>query len=65
MYNYYGLLMQFTQGTTPCRKHLTRHHPEYLIDEAIHIGYIIKIREQTDGDPVYAITELGRKTRDN
>lgn len=32
---YYGMLMQFTNGTTSCRSHLSRHYSTELIDEAI------------------------------
>ncbi len=65
MNEFYGLLVQFTGGTTPCREHLLRHHSEALVDEAIQLGYIAKIRENDDGDSVYAITKSGKNKRDN
>ena len=61
---FYGMLMQFTQGTTPCRKHLIRHYSAELIDEAVELGYIVQIRTNETGDPVYAITDKGKELRD-
>ena len=61
---FYGMLMQFTKGTTPCRNHLARHYSTELIDEAIELGYIIQIRINETGDPVYAITDKGKELRD-
>lgn len=61
--SFYGLLMQFTNGTTPCRQHLMRRFPK-IVDQAIELGYIVEIRCNEDGDPVYAITELGKRIRD-
>lgn len=62
---FYELLMQFTGGTTPSRKNLSKHYSENLIDEAINLGYIKEIGKNDIGDPVYGITESGRQTRDN
>lgn len=65
MNNFYGLFMQFTHGTTPCREHLLKKYPETLNDEAIELGYIAKICKNTYGDEVYDITNLGKNARDN
>lgn len=59
------LLMEFTHGTTPCRKHLVRRYGNELVDEALEKGYIVQIGVTDIGDPRYAITELGKKIRDN
>lgn len=65
MSNFYGLLTQFSQGTTPCRRHLERHYDPKLVDEAIEHGFIREIGKNEDGDALYMITELGRNIRDN
>ncbi len=65
MNKFYSLLMQFTQGTTPSRLHLVHKYNEDLVDEAIHMGYIIEIRKNEYGEPVYAITPAGRSARDD
>lgn len=64
MNKYYELLMQFTNGTTPCRKRLLRKYDEALIDEAINLGYIEEVRKNDIHDPIYAITKLGKEIRD-
>lgn len=65
MNKFYGLLMQFTHGTTPCRKHLLKNYSPILIDESIELGYIVEIRKNAYGEAVYAITDLGKNIRDN
>ena len=65
MTKFYSMLMQFTQGTTPTRLHLVHTHNEDLVDEAIRMGYIIEIRKNEYGEPVYAITPLGKSVRDH
>lgn len=62
--NFYGLLIQFTKGTTPSRKHLLKHHSSEIIDKAIDLGYIVETRRNTYNEPVYAITNLGKEVRD-
>ena len=64
MNKFYGILMQFTNGTTPCRNHLLRQYPATLIDEAVQLAYIVEIRKNNWGDPVYTITYSGRNIRD-
>lgn len=62
--NFYGMLMQFTRGTTPCREHLLKSHSADLIDAAIQLGYIREIHRNAYDDPVYMITDLGKNVRD-
>lgn len=62
--NFYGLLMQFTKGTTPSRRHLLKHYSSEMIDMAIDLGYIVEIRRNDYNEPVYAITDMGRDIRD-
>lgn len=64
MNKFYSILMQFTNGTTPCREHLLRHYQASLVDEAIQLGYIVEIRKNSFGDSVYMITDSGRSVRD-
>ena len=61
---FYGLLMQFSNGTTPCRSHLEKRFDVELIDAAIDSGYIREIKRNSCDDPVYQITLLGREVRD-
>ena len=65
MNDYYTMLMEFTQGTTPCWTHLTRRFSEKLVRSAIELGYIVQIGCNSNNDPIYAITEKGIKKRDN
>ena len=65
MNKFYSMLMQFTQGTTPSRAHLKQQYGEELIDEALRSGYIIEIRKNEFGEPVYAITIDGKSQRDD
>lgn len=61
---FYGMLMQFTRGTHPCRKHLSRHYSAELVDEALEAGLISQLGTNDLGDPVYYITEKGKEVRD-
>lgn len=65
MKDLYGLLMQFTNGTTPCRDYLLKNFPTEKVERALSLGYIIEIRKNAYNDSVYAITDLGRRYRDN
>lgn len=61
---FYEILMQFTNATMPCRKHLLRRYSADLIDEAIDLELIVQVRRNEFGDPVYTITDKGKKLRD-
>jgi len=64
MNDFYGFLMEFSQGTTPRKEHLERRYtPEKLI-EAIEKGYIIECGRTSEGEPKYSITALGKEVRD-
>ena len=65
MNKFYSMLMRFTQGTTPSRAHLKQKYGEELIDEALRLGYIIELRKNEFGEPVYAITIDGKSKRDD
>lgn len=64
MGNYYGFLMEFTKGTTPCREHLVRRYGESVVDGAISSGYIMECGTNSWGDIKYTITSKGKKERD-
>lgn len=64
MENFYGFLMEFTNGTTPCREHLLRRYSSKTIQEAIEKGYIQEYGKTSDGDIKYIITTLGKEMRD-
>lgn len=61
---FYGMLMQFTHDTHPCREHLSRRYSAELVDEALNEGLISQLRTNDSGDPVYYITEKGKEVRD-
>ncbi len=63
-YNYYGLLMEFTNGSTPCREHLVKRYSENIVESAIKKGYIREYGQNTLGDTIYCITEKGKYRRD-
>ena len=63
--NEYQFLMEFTQGTHPCYSHLERRYGEEMIEYALEKNYIIKFSKTTDGEDKFAITEDGKKRRDN
>lgn len=62
--NLYGLLVQFSHGTTPSETHLMRHYSKDLIEYAIENGYIVQVGKNTYGDSIYTITENGKNIRD-
>lgn len=62
---FYGMLVQFSQGSDVSRSHLRRRYTDEMIDEAIRLGYIVEVRRHEDGDPVYRITNKGRSARDD
>lgn len=64
MNEFYSLLMQFAQESEACRKHLLKNYDEDLINKAITNGYLYELRKNDIGDPVYAITEKGKRKRD-
>lgn len=64
MMTFYGLLLQCSNGTTPCRSHLVKMFGDELVDDAIEQGYIREIRKNSSGEPVYQITLLGKDARD-
>lgn len=64
MNQWYGFLMNFTQGATPCRKYLLRRYSEAEIDEAIRLGYITQVSVNDLNDPQYQITDCGKDARD-
>ena len=61
---FYGLLTQFSKGTTPCRSHLEKIYGAELVDAAIDRGYIEEIKRNSCDDPVYRLTSLGKEVRD-
>lgn len=61
---YHLLLTLFTKGSCNTRSRLLRRFPENMIDEAIALGMIVEVRKDDVGIPVYAITEVGRRLRD-
>lgn len=61
---YHLLLALFTKGSCNTRSRLLRKFPERTIDEAIALGLIVEVRKDDVGIPVYAITEMGRRLRD-
>lgn len=65
MNEYYKILIEFSQGTTPCRSHLIRRHGIDLLTKCIQNNYIIKIGENSNGDAIYSITNIGKQKRDN
>ena len=65
MNKYYKILIEFSNGTTPCKPHLIRRYGEDLLKECLQKEYIIQIGTNSVGDPIYTITEKGRQKRDN
>ena len=64
MNEFFKMLVVFTNGNTPCRKYLVEKFSAELVDEAIREEYIIEIRKNDLGDPVYDITQKGKDKRD-
>ena len=62
---YYLLLTLFSNGSLNTRSRLLRKFSENIIDEAVALGLIFEIRKDKAGIPVYAITEAGRRIRDD
>ncbi|MDE6111190.1 MAG: hypothetical protein K2F65_04650 [Eubacterium sp.] len=62
--NLYGLLTQFSQGTTPSKTRLLRIYSSDLIDYAISKGYILQIGLNSYNEPIYSITLKGKALRD-
>ena len=62
---FYNLLMEFTNGSTPCVGLLYRRHTKELVNEAIKLKYIVECGENTYGEILYTITSLGKSIRDN
>lgn len=61
---YHLLLTLFSKGSCNTRSRLLRKFPEKTVYEAVALGLIMEIRKDDAGIPVYAITEAGRKLRD-
>lgn len=64
MKDFYGFLIEFSQGTTPRKEHLVRRYSEDKLQEALEKGYIKEYGKTSDGEPMYAITDLGKEIRD-
>ena len=64
MNKFYGFLMEFSRGTTPCREHLIKRYSSEMITEALEKGYIFECGKNEYNDIKYSITELGKKVRD-
>lgn len=64
MNKFYSMLMQFTNETQCSRTHLQSNYSNELIDEALKNGYIVEIRNNVYGDPIYMITTKGKEKRD-
>lgn len=61
---YHKLLMLFTNGSTCTKLRLLRLYDENDIYKAIDLGLIYESHKDDTNTPVYNITELGRKIRD-
>ncbi|MCH5193590.1 MAG: hypothetical protein J1F11_06485 [Oscillospiraceae bacterium] len=61
---WYGFLMEFTKGTTPCREHLVKRYSEEMLLEALKNKYIEECKNNKSNDIKYRITDLGKKVRD-
>lgn len=64
MSDFYGLLMEFSQGTTPRKEHLERRYTPEKVHEAIDKGYIKECGKTSEGETMYMITSLGKEMRD-
>ena len=62
---YYAILIEFTQGTTPCKDHLIHRYGEELLDACLTEGYIVPDGTNSAGDTKYRITPAGRAKRDD
>lgn len=58
---FYKMLILFSQGSTHDRDRLLHRYPEELVDEAIAKGYILELRKEKFGVPIYGITPLGKE----
>ncbi|MBQ3138642.1 MAG: hypothetical protein IJN11_10990 [Oscillospiraceae bacterium] len=64
MNDFYGFLMEFSQGTTPRKEHLERRYSAEKVQEALDKGYIIEYGKTSEGETKYMITSLGKQIRD-
>lgn len=63
---YFKLLVLFGINDIWTRKNLLRSiKDEKLIDDVLSLGYIKQVDINDIGEPLYQITELGKKIRDN
>ena len=63
MNDFYGFLMEFTNGTTPRKEHLVRRYSEEKIQESLEKGYIKEFAETSEGEIMYIITSFGKEIR--